>query len=64
MFCEANKKYTWNLGCSWKESLVLTEDHYMEAEKAIETALEEGITFFDLADIYKMVVRNLFLEHT
>ncbi len=41
------------LGGPWEETFDLTEEQFIEGEKAIETALEEGITFFDLADIYK-----------
>ncbi len=40
------------LGGPWEETFDLTEEH-LSRRKAIETALEEGITFFDLADIYK-----------
>ena len=41
------------LGGPWEENFELTQKQFIEGEKAIETALEEGIKFFDLADIYK-----------
>lgn len=39
------------LGGEWDDS-PLNAEHYTEAEKAIEIALEAGINFFDHADIY------------
>ena len=39
------------LGGAW-DSSPITDGHVLEAERAIDAALEAGITFFDHADIY------------
>ncbi|RDV25640.1 aldo/keto reductase [Alteromonas aestuariivivens] len=41
------------LGGDWDHSPI-TREHYLQARTAVETALEEGITVFDHADIYTM----------
>lgn len=41
------------LGGDWAEDTKITEKHVEEAKIALDTAIECGITFFDLADIYK-----------
>ncbi|MDF2615185.1 MAG: aldo/keto reductase [Clostridia bacterium] len=41
------------LGGAWEEDTPITEAHIEEAHAALSTALECGISFFDLADIYK-----------
>lgn len=42
-----------NLGGGW-DTNAITNNDIIEAEKAIETAVVNGITFFDHADIYKI----------
>lgn len=51
------------LGGPREETFKLTDTHYDEAELAIQTALDEGITFFDLADIYKNGRSELVFGH-
>lgn len=41
------------LGGSWDASIPITKEDEIKGLKAIEAALEEGINFFDHADIYK-----------
>lgn len=41
------------LGGAWNNKNSLTPEDISEAKRAIQTALDCGITFFDLADIYK-----------
>ena len=41
------------LGGDWAKDQPITEKHLEEATLALNTAIECGITFFDLADIYK-----------
>ncbi len=41
------------LGGDWAKDKPITEEHIEEAKAALNTAIECGITFFDLADIYK-----------
>ncbi|HKL98337.1 MAG TPA: aldo/keto reductase [Mobilitalea sp.] len=44
---------TMGLGGEWNDTTQLTKAHLEEAKAAIDTALECGITYFDLADIYR-----------
>jgi len=41
------------LGGDWNNNPLTSED-FIKAEKAVEAALEAGITYFDHADIYTL----------
>lgn len=54
---------TMGLGGDWDSLAPITDKHLEEAKLAIDTALDCGITFFDLADIYKSGKSELVFGH-